>query len=54
MNLPVDSTITNKGKKDINIETYGKEKVRLSIVLAIAGNGSNLKPLIIAKEGLFI
>ena len=32
MNLPLDSTITNKGKKDINIETNGKEKVKLSIV----------------------
>ena len=49
MNLPLDSTITNQGKKDINILTYGKEKVRLSIVLAIAGNGNKLKPLIICK-----
>ena len=49
MNLPLDSTITNKGKKDINIITYGKEKVRLSIGLAFAGNGNKLNPLIICN-----
>ena len=42
-NLHLDSIITNKGKKDISIEAYEKEKMKFSIVLAIAGKWKQIK-----------
>lgn len=41
--------LTNKGTKNKIINTYGKEKLRVSVVLAIAADWSCLKPLLIYK-----
>ena len=46
---PLSNNITNKGTQDIIIDAYSKEKVRVSVVLAIAADGSGLKPLLLCK-----
>ena len=51
-----DTTIDFKGKKEIEIETFGREHYRITIILTIAGDGSKLPPLVIVKgeEGKII
>jgi len=46
---PFESTIDQKGFKQVNIKTSGYEKERISVILACAANGIKLAPLIIFK-----
>jgi hypothetical protein len=41
--------LKKKGKKDIEIITMGGEKIRISALLAISGNGNKLPPVLIIK-----
>ena len=41
MNMPQNKTVDYKGAKDIGIVTFGGEKVRISVLLGITGNGKN-------------
>ncbi len=46
---PENTTISFKGAKEININTYANDKKRVSVILAIACNGYKLTPLFIFK-----
>jgi len=46
---PFESTIDQKGVKQVNIKTSGYEKERISVILACAANGIKLAPVIIFK-----
>ena len=46
---PFYSTIDQKGKKDIKIQTAGYEKERISVILACNAIGEKLPPLVIFK-----
>lgn len=46
---PFDSTIDQKGKKDIKIQTAGYEKERISVILACNAIGEKIPPLVIFK-----
>lgn len=41
------TTIAKKGIKSISINTNGSEKVRISALLSIIGDGNKLPPLLI-------
>ena len=43
-------TIHNTGEKTIKIRTTGNEKNRVTVVLACAGDGSKLRPMVIFKR----
>ena len=49
LNMPPKNTIQNKGDKTVMIKTYGQEKERVSIILAVSALGSKLPPLLIFK-----
>ena len=38
------TTIANIGEKNVNVRTFGKDKMRISIVLTILVYGSKLPP----------
>ena len=42
-------TVELKGEKDIEVATFGGEKVRISLILGIAGNRGNFPSLLILK-----
>ena len=42
-------TVEKIGNKTVNIKTFGSERNRISLLLAISANGSKLKPLIVFK-----
>ena len=44
-----NSTIDLIGKKNIEIEKFGREQYRITIILSIAGDGKKLPPLLILK-----
>ena len=44
-----ESTIGQKGVKQVNIKTSGYEKERISVILACAANAIKFAPLIIFK-----
>ena len=46
---PLTETVDIKGKKQIEIVTYGKEKCRLTAVLGVSASGYKLPPLLILK-----
>ena len=46
---PTKDTVDIKGKKKIDIITFGKDKIRFTAVLSISASGQNLPPLIICK-----
>ena len=54
--MPEKKTIELKGTKKVEINTFGHDKERISVLLAIAGNGNKLPPLLIykGKEGKFL
>ena len=43
------TTIAKIGEKNVNIRTFGKDKMRISVVLTILADGSKLPPLLIFK-----
>ena len=49
LNMPLKNTIQNKGDKIVMIKTYGQDKERVSIILAVSAFGSKLPPLLIFK-----
>lgn len=49
MDMPVNKTVEFKGAKDIDIATFGGEKVSISLILACEGNGNKLPPVLIFK-----
>ena len=46
---PSKDTVDIKGKKQIDIITYGKDKCRITAVLSITASGEKLPPLLILK-----
>ena len=46
---PSKETIDIKGKKNIEIVTYGKDKCRITAVLGVTASGYKLPPLLILK-----
>ena len=49
LEMGFNTTIDFMGKKNIDIQTSGREHYKLSIILAITGSGIKLPPLIIVK-----
>ena len=49
MDMPETKTIDFKGKKGIDIYTFGADKVRISAILSIVGNGNKLPPILVFK-----
>ena len=47
--MPSNKTVHKIGDKTITIKTQQKEKLRISVILAICSNGKKLKPFIIFK-----
>ena len=43
------TTIAKIGEKNVNVRTFGKDKMRISVVLTILADGSKLPPLLIFK-----
>ena len=48
--MPSNRTVNAVGDKTVKIRTTGNEKNRLTVVLACAGDGSKLKPMVIFKR----
>ena len=40
--MPEQTTIELKGTKNVKISTFGNDKSRVSVILAISGNGEKL------------
>ena len=49
LNMPPNKTVTNKGNKSVVIRTTNQEKIRITCMLAICGDGDKLAPYIIFK-----
>ena len=49
LNNPGNKTITKKGKKTVNVKTLKREKMRITVLLTITGDGKFLPPFIIFK-----
>ena len=47
--MPEQTTIELKGTKNVKISTFGNDKSRVSVILAIAGKGEKLAPMMIFK-----
>ena len=47
LDMYFDSTIDFVGNKHVEIETMGKEKYRISVILAITGDGYKLPILLL-------
>ena len=43
------TTIAKIGEKNVNVRTFGKNKMRISVVLTILADASKLPPLLIFK-----
>lgn len=50
LEMGFDTTIDFKGKKEIEIETFGRAYYRITVLLTIAGDGTKLPLLVIVKE----
>lgn len=46
---PVNMTLTKKGSKVVNCKTLKREKMRITVILTITGDGKFLPPFIIFK-----
>ena len=49
LEMGFDNTIDFIGKKSIEIETFGREQYRITIILTIEGDGTKLPPFVILK-----
>ena len=49
MDMPETKTVDIKENKEIDIYTFGADKVRISVLLSIAGNGNKLPPILVFK-----
>ena len=47
--MPSNTTIDKKRNNNIEIKTFGGEKVRISLIFGISGNGYKLPPVLIFK-----
>ena len=45
--MVTDTTVESVGKKDIPIKTAGHKKIRVSVCLAVKGDGTKMKPFIV-------
>ena len=50
MEIPSNTTIEKNSTNNIEIATFGGEKVRISLILGNGGNGYKLPPLLIFKS----
>ena len=50
LEMAFNTTINFKGNKNIEIDSYGREQYRITVILAIAGDGTKLSPMIILKD----
>ena len=50
LNMPPSKTIAKKGAKTVFIRTHNQEKVRISVLLTIAADGTKLPPFVIFKD----
>ena len=50
LNMPPSKTIAKKGSKTVFIRTQNQEKVRISVLLTIAADGTKLPPFVIFKD----
>jgi hypothetical protein len=49
LNNPANKTIIKKGTKSVNVKTLKREKMRITVLLTITGEGKFLPPFIIFK-----
>ena len=49
LNNPINKTITQKGNKTVYCKTLKREKMGITVLLTIAGDGKYLPPFIIFK-----
>lgn len=49
MEIVSNKNIEIKGSKDIDISTFGGDKVKVSLLLSCEGNGKKLLPLLVLK-----
>ena len=49
LEMAYETTIEFTGKKNIEIETSGRDHYRISVILSVAGDGTKLPPLVIIK-----
>ena len=49
LNNPTNKTITKQGNKTVNCKTLKREKMRITVLLTITGDGKFLPPFIIFK-----
>ena len=47
--MPANTAIEKKGTNNIEVYTFGGEKVRISLILGVSGNGYKLPPVLIFK-----
>lgn len=47
--MGLDTTIDFKGKKEIEIETSGRDHYRITLILTVAADGTKLPPIVIVK-----
>ena len=50
LDIPPNRTINSVAEKFVKIRTTGNEKNRITVVLACAGDGTKLKPMVIFKR----
>ena len=50
LNMPPSKTIAKKGSKTVFIRSQNQEKVRISVLLTIAADGTKLPPFVIFKD----
>jgi len=50
LEMGFDTTIDFIGKKNIEVETFGREQYRITIILTIEGDGTKLPPYVILKR----
>lgn len=43
LEMGFNTTIDFKGNKNIEIDSYGREQYRITVILAIAGDGKNYR-----------
>lgn len=50
LNNPANKTIIKKGTKSVNVKTIKREKMRITVLLTITGEGKFLPPFLIFKD----
>ena len=50
LDMPPNCTLEKKGVKEVLLKTTGREKLRLTVMLAATADGRKLPPLLILKR----